>query len=50
LRERVITSARRWQRHGIWRTVLLMWRLRLAYLFGADPAKLARIYGYAASE
>ena len=28
------------------RTVLLMWRLRLAYFLGADPAQLARRYGY----
>lgn len=46
LRQRVITSARRWERHGIWRTVLLMWRLRLAFFFGADPNKLAVRYGY----
>jgi rSAM/selenodomain-associated transferase 2 len=44
LRSRVLTSARRWQRHGIWRTVALMWWLRLAYFFGADPARLARRY------
>jgi rSAM/selenodomain-associated transferase 2 len=44
LRDRVLTSARRWQRHGLWRTVLLMWRLRLAYFFGADPQVLARRY------
>lgn len=44
LRDRVLTSARRWQRHGVWRTVLLMWRLRLAYFFGADPQVLARRY------
>jgi rSAM/selenodomain-associated transferase 2 len=44
LRDRVLTSARRWQRHGVWRTVLLMWRLRLAYFFGADPSALARRY------
>jgi rSAM/selenodomain-associated transferase 2 len=44
LRSRVLTSARRWQRHGVWRTVLLMWWLRLAYFFGADPAALARRY------
>ena len=44
LRERVITSARRWQQHGVWRTVLLMWRLRAAYFLGADPAQLARRY------
>jgi rSAM/selenodomain-associated transferase 2 len=44
LRDRVVTSARRWQQHGVWRTVALMWRLRLAYFFGADPAVLARRY------
>jgi rSAM/selenodomain-associated transferase 2 len=46
LRERVVTSGRRWQRHGVLATMLLMWRLRLAYFFGADPAELAREYGY----
>ena len=44
LRARVVTSGRRWERHGVWRTILLMWRLRLAYYFGADPAELARRY------
>jgi rSAM/selenodomain-associated transferase 2 len=44
LRERVVTSGRRWERDGIWRTILLMWRLRLAYAFGADPSELARKY------
>lgn len=47
LPERVITSGRRWDTHGLWRTVGLMWRLRAAYFFGADPAELARRYGYA---
>jgi rSAM/selenodomain-associated transferase 2 len=46
LRARVTTSARRWRRQGTLRTVLLMWRLRLRFFFGADPAKLARAYGY----
>jgi len=46
LRQRVTTSARRWQRHGVWRTIWLMWRLRAAYFFGADPARLAVEYGY----
>lgn len=46
LRARVTTSGRRWERRGVLRTVLLMWRLRLAYFFGADPAELARRYGY----
>lgn len=44
LRERVITSSRRWEENGIIRTILLMWRLRLAFAFGADPAHLARAY------
>lgn len=47
LHAQVTTSARRWQRHGALRIMLLMWRLRLAYYFGADPKKLARQYGYA---
>ena len=47
VRARVTTSARRWRQHGPLRTVLLMWRLRLKFFFGADPAKLARAYGYA---
>jgi rSAM/selenodomain-associated transferase 2 len=46
LRERVVTSGRRWERNGIVFTIFLMWRLRLAYLFGADPGKLAQRYGY----
>ncbi len=50
LRARVITSERRWRMHGILRTVVLMWRLRLAYFLGADPAQLARRYGYAPAE
>lgn len=44
LRARVITSGRRWERHGTLRTILLMWRLRLAYALGADPRHLARRY------
>ena len=44
LRAAVITSSRRWERNGIARTILLMWRLRLQYAFGADPEKLARLY------
>jgi rSAM/selenodomain-associated transferase 2 len=50
LRAHVITSGRKWRRHGVWHTILLMWRLRLAYFFGSDPVRLARLYGYAAAE
>lgn len=44
LRPPVVTSTRRWARRGIVATMLLMWRLRLAYFLGADPVRLARIY------
>ncbi|WP_335340068.1 TIGR04283 family arsenosugar biosynthesis glycosyltransferase [Sedimenticola selenatireducens] len=40
----LITSSRRWEQSGIISTVLLMWRLRWAYFFGADPARLAQRY------
>jgi rSAM/selenodomain-associated transferase 2 len=43
---RVTTSGRRWDEGGAMRTMLLMWRLRLAYWLGAEPASLARRYGY----
>ncbi len=44
LRQPLITSSRRWERGGVFRTIVLMWRLRLAYFLGADPAQLARSY------
>ena len=47
LTARVTTSGRRWDERGVIRTILLMWRLRLAYFLGASPATLARRYGYA---
>ncbi len=50
LAARVTTSGRRWHRQGVLRTILLMWKLRLAYFFGADPVQLARAYGYAAGD
>jgi rSAM/selenodomain-associated transferase 2 len=46
LRQRVITSGRRWEKHGVLRTILLMWRLRASYFLGADPQQLAIRYGY----
>jgi rSAM/selenodomain-associated transferase 2 len=44
LRERVISSSRRWQRDGVVRTILLMWSLRLLYFCGVSPARLRRVY------
>jgi rSAM/selenodomain-associated transferase 2 len=44
LRERVSTSGRRWDEHGAWSTIVLMWRLRWRYWRGAAPEALARLY------
>ncbi len=44
LRARALTSGRRWERHGVLRTIALMWWLRLAYFCGAAPEALARRY------
>jgi rSAM/selenodomain-associated transferase 2 len=44
LRSRVTTSARRWRRGGIMRTVMRMWTIRLLYLAGVSPMRLARMY------
>jgi len=44
LRERVVTSGRRWQQRGVWRTIVLMWRLRLLYALGVSAERLAPWY------
>ncbi|MGZ4955181.1 MAG: TIGR04283 family arsenosugar biosynthesis glycosyltransferase [Methylobacter sp.] len=44
LKAKVTSSGRRWERYGIYRTILLMWGLRLRYFFGADPQLLAALY------
>ena len=44
LRSRVTTSARKWERDGILRTVLLMWTLRVLYFCGMDAARLHAWY------
>jgi rSAM/selenodomain-associated transferase 2 len=44
LKPALTTSSRRWEQHGVWRTVVLMWCLRLAYYCGVSPEKLARRY------
>jgi len=45
VRSRAITSARRWERDGVLRTIVLMWRIRFAYAMGVSPERLARRYG-----
>jgi rSAM/selenodomain-associated transferase 2 len=44
LRHRVITSGRRWERRGVWRTIFLMWRLRWRYWRGESAARLDEAY------
>lgn len=44
LRLKVTTSGRRWESRRVWRTILLMWRLRWAYWRGVTPDKLAEAY------
>ncbi len=44
LRTKVVTSARRWEMDGVWRTILKMWTLKLLYLAGVSPARLKQYY------
>lgn len=44
LQNKVTTAARRWQKNGVWRTIFLMWGLRLAYALGVSPERLGRWY------
>lgn len=44
LRARVSTSGRRWETRGVWRTIVLMWRLRWRYWRGASAHHLAQHY------
>jgi rSAM/selenodomain-associated transferase 2 len=44
LRSRVVTSARRWETGGVWRTIFKMWTLRLLYLAKVSPFRLKRFY------
>jgi len=44
LKSKVVTSARRWETDGVWRTILKMWTLKLLYLAGVSPARLRKFY------
>ena len=44
LADRVTTSGRRWETHGVWKTIWLMWRLRWLYWRGVPAAELAGLY------
>ena len=42
--DKVTTSSRRWQKHGIWKTIFTMWLLRLGYFLGISAHRLHNIY------
>jgi rSAM/selenodomain-associated transferase 2 len=44
LRSRVVTSGRRWEADGVWRTIFRMWALKLLYFAGVPPARLKQFY------
>jgi len=44
LTEKVQSSGRRWDSFGVWRTIFLMWMIRLRYFMGEQPEVLARLY------
>ena len=44
LAQRIVTSGRRWEREGLWRTIFAMWAIRFAYWRGADSVQLAARY------
>jgi rSAM/selenodomain-associated transferase 2 len=44
IRQPLTTSSRRWEKHGIVRTILLMWQMRLAYYWGTPVEVLAQRY------
>jgi rSAM/selenodomain-associated transferase 2 len=44
IKNKVISSGRRWLSFGVIKTILLMWWLRLRYFWGTDPAVLAELY------
>ena len=44
LKNITLSSARRWEQHGVFKTVVFMWYLRLLYWFGVSPYKLVRKY------
>lgn len=44
LKAKVTSSGRRWEKNGVFKTILLMWRLRLGHFFGENPDILSTLY------
>src|SRR5262249_9430878 len=45
LRSRVLTSARRWGKGGIWGHRFMVWMLKSLFPVGISPGRLKRYYG-----
>lgn len=43
-REKLVTSSRKWEEKGVFRTIVLMWWIRFAYAMGRNPKKLHQQY------
>ncbi|HIC88233.1 MAG TPA: glycosyltransferase [Anaerolineae bacterium] len=41
---KITTSARRWQKCGVWRTIWLMQKIKVLYALGYPPTELRRLY------
>ena len=44
IRQKLVTSSRRWEKNGVYKTIWLMWSLRLRYFFGISPQVLVQRY------
>lgn len=40
----LVTSSRRWEQKGVFKTIFLMWKLRLMFFLGVSPKKLVKLY------
>lgn len=41
---KITTSARRFEKNGVWRTIMFMHKMKLLYFLGRSPEELYRIY------
>ena len=44
IKAKVKSSARRWESFGVWKTIILMWSIRLRYFMGESPQQLVELY------
>jgi rSAM/selenodomain-associated transferase 2 len=44
IKDSVTTSVRNWEKKGIFKTIVKMWKYRLMYFFGASPQQLYQHY------